>query len=314
MRRTLVLLAAMAAMVVVYAGAALAAPVDEVEPNGGFLCCAGAQNIDDYFSLDADPNITDLYGTITTPPYSTTVPHATINGTGDNTYDYYSFTVPEFGIVTIDVDGAYPGFDSILRLYDSLDAEQQNNNGFIHANDDSPYYDPGSPQARDSALAYPLSAGTYYVKVGSYFDNEVPTGASYKLHVSIPNHVLQDTTAPTVSSVTPTQTTKVSRTAPNITATFSEEMKTDTLNTDTFKLQKAVVSGKGKTATTTYQDVPGVSVTNNTQGTKATLTLPPNSSLAANTTYKVTVNSGAKDLAGNDLAADKVWSFKTASK
>ena len=116
--------AAMAAMVVVYAGAAFAASVDELEPNGGYLCCAGAQNIDDYFSLDADPNITNLTGTENT---STTVPHATINGTGDNTYDYYSFTVPEGGgIATIDVDGGYNTdinglpyvLDSCLRLFD----------------------------------------------------------------------------------------------------------------------------------------------------------------------------------------------------
>ena len=198
MRRTLVLLAAMAAMVVVYAGAALAASVDELEPNGGYLCCAGAQNIDDYFSLDADPNITNLTGTENT---STTVPHATINGTGDNTYDYYSFTVPEGGgIATFDIDGGYNTdinglpyeLDSCLRLFDSLGAEQQNNNGFIKANCDQAYRDPGSQDLKDSALEYPLNPGTYYVKVGTYFDNVIEAGAGYTLHVSIPNHAVGD--------------------------------------------------------------------------------------------------------------------------
>ena len=128
-----------------------------------------------------------------------------------------------------------------------------------------------------------------------------------------------DTTRPTVSSVTPTTTTKVPLTA-KMSATFSEEMKDTTLNSPStnFKLQK--LTGKGKNAT--YVDVPGVSVTsevipglNSTQVTKATLT--PISSLTANTTYKAIVTSGdtgATDLAGLTLAADKVWTFKTASR
>ena len=77
-------------MVVVYAGAALAASVDEVEPNDSF---AQAQNIDASFSLDEDPNITN----------PTTVPHATIPGTGSFTTDYYSFTVPEAGVSNLSV-------------------------------------------------------------------------------------------------------------------------------------------------------------------------------------------------------------------
>src|SRR5918993_4531658 len=54
MRRIIVVLAGMAAMVVVYAGAAWAASVSEVEPNDSR---DQAQNIDPYFSLDSDPNI-----------------------------------------------------------------------------------------------------------------------------------------------------------------------------------------------------------------------------------------------------------------
>ncbi len=76
-RRIIVLVAAMA---VVYAGPAMAASVSEVEPNDSI---AQAQNIDPYFSLNSDPNITD----------STTVPHATVDATGNDTFDYYSFKV-----------------------------------------------------------------------------------------------------------------------------------------------------------------------------------------------------------------------------
>jgi hypothetical protein len=55
-------------------------------------------------------------------------------------------------------------------------------------------------------------------------------------------------------------------------------------------------------------------VTLNAAGTIATLT--PTSSLAASTTYTATVKggtSGVKDLAGNPLVQDKVWSFTTGA-
>jgi len=176
MRRIMIVLAAMAAMVVVYAGAALATSVSEGEPNNSI---AEAQNIDRYFSLDSDPNITD----------STTVPHATVDGTGDNTYDYYSFTVPQAGVSTIgvfDIDGGWPSFDSTLWLYDS-------NGALLDAADDAPT-DAGSTEiccgfTFDTYLQYNFpSAGTYYIKVSQYVDNPVPAGASYKLNVSVPNH------------------------------------------------------------------------------------------------------------------------------
>ena len=96
-------------------------------------------------------------------------------------------------------------------------------------------------------------------------------------------------------------------------------MKASTLDSPAtnFKLQK--LTGKGKNAT--YVDVPGVTVTSQVRAgttfTTATLSLPPNSSLTANTTYKAIVTSGdtgATDLADNALAADRVWTFKTASR
>ncbi|MDP9455803.1 MAG: hypothetical protein M3Q60_08430, partial [Actinomycetota bacterium] len=104
----MLLFTTMAIMVSSYAGAALSAPVNEVEPNDS---TAQAQNIDRYFSLDNNPEISN----------STTVPHATVNGTGNDTFDYYSFTVPEAGVTTslgvLDIDGAMFSFDSWLELY-----------------------------------------------------------------------------------------------------------------------------------------------------------------------------------------------------
>jgi hypothetical protein len=48
-----------------------------------------------------------------------------------------------------------------------------------------------------------------------------------------------------------------------------------------------------------------------------TLTLDPSATLAKGTQYEVTIKGGTggvKDLAGNPLAADRVWSFTTAKK
>jgi hypothetical protein len=319
MRRTIVLLAAMAAMVVVYAGAALAASVDELEPNGGYLCCAGAQNIDDYFSLDADPNITNITGTENT---STTVPHATINGTGDGTYDYYSFTVPEGGgIATFDIDGGYNTdinglpyeLDSCLRLFDSLAAEQENNNGFIKANCDQAYRDPGSVDLKDSALEYPLNPGTYYVKVGTYFDNVIEAGAGYKLHVSIPNHPLQviDDTGPVLSLP---QDITTEATGPNGAAVSWQEatatddtdgsvpVNCDKTSGDTFPLGITTVTCSATDAAgNTASDSFAVTVQNATLPTLS-VSHTPDGTNGWNKTSPVTLTVSASD-SGSGLAA-----------
>ena len=76
--------------------------VTEIENNNTIL---DAQTVDPFFSLTFDPNIGDQ--TINT---SNTVPHATITGTGDGTFDYFSFNVDTPGVTGIfDVDGALNG-------------------------------------------------------------------------------------------------------------------------------------------------------------------------------------------------------------
>ncbi len=183
-------------------------------------------------------------------------------------------------------------------------------------------------------LEYPLSAGTYYVKVGTYFDNVIEAGAGYTLHVSIPNHPVgdgdgvptstdncpavananqtdtdddgigdacdttEDTTAPKVSAATPTGTgttgTGIGR-GTNVAATFSENMSPTSITKSTFKLFKVTSSGTTQ--------VTNVTVTLSSDGLKATLNPYGMSStlLAARTKYKAVVTTGTKDLAGNRL-------------
>jgi CSLREA domain-containing protein len=112
-----------------------------------------------------------------------------------------------------------------------------------------------------------------------------------------------DTTAPTVSGVTPQDGATSVALATNVEATFSEEMDASTINGTTFTLTK-----QGASQPLTSQ------VSYDAQAKKATL--DPNADLEAGATYTATLKGGAsgvKDLAGNPLAQDKAWSFTTKS-
>jgi hypothetical protein len=82
----------------------------------------------------------------------------------------------------------------------------------------------------------------------------------------------------------------------SIAATFSEAMGPLTISTTTFTLQQGATAVSG---TVTYSGVTAV--------------FTPTSNLAANTSYTATITTGAKDLAGNALASNHVWSFTTAA-
>jgi hypothetical protein len=107
-----------------------------------------------------------------------------------------------------------------------------------------------------------------------------------------------DTTPPTVASTAPVNgAVRVSQ-GTTVTATLSEAMDPATITTNSFVLRdpaNAVVP-----ATLTYA------------ASTRIVTLRPSSSLAASTTYTVTLTSAIKDLSGNALA-NHTWSFTTAA-
>jgi hypothetical protein len=114
-----------------------------------------------------------------------------------------------------------------------------------------------------------------------------------------------DTTAPTVTFTDPVTViapgVPTSGVAINkkISATFSEAMDPLTVTTATFTL-----TGPGLTpvlGTVTYV------------GLIATFTPTTPAMLANNTTYTATITTGARDLAGNALANNYVWSFTTGA-
>jgi hypothetical protein len=107
-----------------------------------------------------------------------------------------------------------------------------------------------------------------------------------------------DTTAPTVIFTNPANAATGVPVSQKIAATFSEAMDSSTITTTTFTLAQGTTPISG-------------AVTYAAAGTTATFT--PSSNLAANATYTATITTGVRDLAGNALASNFVWSFTTGS-
>ena len=103
-----------------------------------------------------------------------------------------------------------------------------------------------------------------------------------------------DTTAPTVSSTSPAEGETGVAINSTITATFSEEVQSSTINTNTF----TVSDGSGNiSGTVSYND------------TTATFTASGN--LSHSTTYTARISTGVRDLAENAMSSDYTWSFTT---
>ncbi len=180
--------------------------VPEIEPNDGLTSALNIDNLG--FSLDFDPNITDTLGINT----STVLPHLSIQGTGDGSFDFYSFTVANAGDSAIfDIDfgsglannGAVNGdpFDPELFLFDSFGS-------VLTFNDDS-NVDPGSTSGLDSFIQFTFAVpGTYVIGVASFPSSAVtggisgpgvPAGSDYTLQVSIQNHLTSGAATPTAA-------------------------------------------------------------------------------------------------------------------
>ena len=106
-------------------------------------------------------------------------------------------------------------------------------------------------------------------------------------------------TPPTAVSVGPLNA--ASGTCPNtvVTVTFSKAMNPATIDLATFTL---TAPGPATVPGTVTYDAPS-----------DTATFSPSSGLALNTVYTATVTTGAKDMFGNALASNFVWSFTTGN-
>jgi methionine-rich copper-binding protein CopC len=154
----------------------------------------------------------------------------------------------------------------------------------------------------------PLAAGTSWTAaiVGGGSDPRVKDAAGNALAATVQwaftTATAGDTTPPTITATSPSSgATGVSATA-NITVTFSEAMNASTISTSTIELRDA--GGNVVPSVVTYS------------ASNRRATLNPNPTLAAAALYTVTVKGGTtdprvKDVAGNALAVNRVWSFRT---
>ena len=99
---------------------------------------------------------------------------------------------------------------------------------------------------------------------------------------------------PTVLSVTPPNGSTGVCSNSVVTATFSEAMNVASINSATFTV------------------APGVTGTITHDASNTIFTFTPSSPLAVSTVYTATITTGVRDLFGNALATNFVWSFTTA--
>ncbi len=97
-----------------------------------------------------------------------------------------------------------------------------------------------------------------------------------------------------------------------VTVTFNEKMNPATISQAAFSMTSPDTTGNKKTAlskTTTIVTAGNVAYNNSNY----TMSFTPNNNLTINTTYTVTVSSSIKDLMGNALQANYVWTFSTGA-
>ena len=227
------------------------------------------------------------------------------DGTNDSNVATVTLTVnPDTTAPTATIDSGPSGTTNI-KMAEFAFSSSEEGSSFECSLDGSTYEDCTSPKRYED-----LQDGSYtfYVKATDKAGNpSYPVSQTWTV----------DTTAPpTVASVTPTNgKTGVSRTRPNITATFSESVDKATVEALDPTTQKSVnvklvntATGKQVAATVSCDADPCNKVT-----------ITPKRSLAANTKHKATVTTGVEDLAGNALDQNltttgyqpKNWTFTT---
>lgn len=142
-----------------------------------------------------------------------------------------------------------------------------------------------------------LAASTIYtgtITTGSKNTEGIALASNFTL--SFTTGSAPDIILPTVNSTDPLNNAINVDRNKIIALTFSEAMDLSTINTSTFTLKQGTTLIPGTVA---YS------------GTTATFT--PASILTAGTVYSATITNGAKDLAGNALATNTVWSFTIGS-
>jgi len=156
---------------------------------------------------------------------------------------------------------------------------------------------PGGSATITITMTAPSAAGSYVLR-----QRLVKEQVSWFTQLQKTNVVVAGT-PPTVTAISPAANATGVLTTAAITATFSEAIDGSTVNASNVFLTRQ--------GTTT-----SIAASLSYDATAHTVTLKPSAYLATSTAYTVTIKGGAtgvKDLSGNALAANKVWTFTTTS-
>lgn len=190
---------ALAALAALSPAAARAGVITAIEPNNTF---ATAQNINNAFTLDFNPNI-GLGAGAGFVNTSTTIPNVTIlrnNPTGG--LDYFSFTTLSAGLLILDIDSSpqNTNFDTHIFLFNAAGNPLASNDD----NDGDPGDGGGAVGGAFNSRIQTgvLPAGNYVVGVGAFFSTAaaggvitgdlIPANGSYTLHVSANSAVIPE--------------------------------------------------------------------------------------------------------------------------
>jgi len=151
-----------------------------------------------------------------------------------------------------------------------------------------------------------LSDGTYSNCTITVTDN-----SSNSVTLNINSFVI-DTTAPTVSSISPTDNQSGVSISDNISVTFSESMDNTSVTTNT---DNTTCYGSFALSSDNFSSCVQMSSSPTSSNSNKTFTLDPYDNLTVSTTYKTRVTTGVKDDAGNAMSSQYETSsgFTTSS-
>jgi hypothetical protein len=157
-------------------------------------------------------------------------------------------------------------------------------------------YDAASDTATFLPSAYLAASTVYTATLTTGVKNPAGTAIAVNSVWTFTTSTTADKTAPTVASTVPANAVTGVSINDNISAVFSKGMDISTISAAHFTL---AIGSTAVTGTVTY-DQPNMRAT-----------FAPDINLIAGTTYTATITTGVKDLAGNALAANYVWTFST---